>query len=188
LPLSKVVNETQITSLGTVAYWIARTTPLSTRMAAPVVAEARGLHRCTIMFATSSVVANLFKRDVGRTVLKNSASKPAESPPALAEEGLLAFDPAARNWREWRRLRCGPARISWCRLGVYANLRNSTATKPLLPTTLEQLLHRRERFPKMRLASRNKPSSEFPRFISGYHFGERQVSQRRDSLERRACY
>src|ERR1700741_975961 len=50
-------------------------------MAAPVVAEARGLHRYTIVEATSSVVANRFRRDEGRTDLKNSASNAAESPP-----------------------------------------------------------------------------------------------------------
>src|ERR1700692_2071017 len=76
----KEIDETM--SLKIDAHRIARTTPPSTRRADPVVAEARGLDRYTIMVATSSMVANLFNRDVGRMVLKNSASNAAASPPA----------------------------------------------------------------------------------------------------------
>jgi hypothetical protein len=53
---------------------MARTTPPSTRKAAPVVADARGLHTKTIRLATSSTVANRLSREVGRAVWKNSAS------------------------------------------------------------------------------------------------------------------
>src|SRR3954452_17173324 len=60
---------------------IARTTPPSTRSAAPLVAEASGLHTYTIMLATSSTVANRFRSEVGRADWKNSASTTDRSTP-----------------------------------------------------------------------------------------------------------
>ena len=53
---------------------IERTTPPSTRSAAPVVAEACSEHAYTTMFATSSVVANRLISVVGRAVLRNCCS------------------------------------------------------------------------------------------------------------------
>src|ERR1700686_2399152 len=60
-----------------------RTTPPSTRNAAPFVAEARGLHTYATRLATSSVVANRLSREVGRTISKNSFSNSANGRPPL---------------------------------------------------------------------------------------------------------
>jgi len=47
-------------------YMIWFTTPPSTRIAAPVVADAAGLHRYTARLATSSAEAKRFSNEVGR--------------------------------------------------------------------------------------------------------------------------
>src|SRR5438132_378316 len=53
---------------------IERTTPPSTRKAAPFVAEESGLATNVTIAATSSVVAKRFNSELGRTDLKNSFS------------------------------------------------------------------------------------------------------------------
>ena len=53
-------------------YTMDRTTPPSTRSAAPLVAEARTLQTYTTIAATSSGVANRFNNEEGRTDRKNS--------------------------------------------------------------------------------------------------------------------
>jgi hypothetical protein len=58
------------------AQTIAWTIPPSTRKAAPLVADASGLHTQTIMFATSSTVANRFKSEVGRPGLEELSVEP----------------------------------------------------------------------------------------------------------------
>src|ERR1022692_3586906 len=50
------------------------TTPPSTRSAAPFVAEESGLHKKAASAATSAGLAKRRKREVGRTLRKNSAS------------------------------------------------------------------------------------------------------------------
>jgi hypothetical protein len=57
------------------------THPCSTRNAAPVLAEASGLHGYPIRFATSSTVANRFSSELGRAVWKKSCSTWARSIP-----------------------------------------------------------------------------------------------------------
>jgi hypothetical protein len=52
------------------------TIPPSTRKAAPSVADASGLQTQTIMFATSSTVANRFKSEVGRPGLEELSVEP----------------------------------------------------------------------------------------------------------------
>src|SRR6266446_4789146 len=56
---------------------IERTTPPSTRNAAPLVAEDRGLATNTTSAATSSVVAKRCNSELARTVRKNSCSTSA---------------------------------------------------------------------------------------------------------------
>ena len=56
---------------------IERTTPPSTRRAAPLVAEATGLQTYATIDATSSGVANRLSKEDGRTERKNSFSKVA---------------------------------------------------------------------------------------------------------------
>jgi hypothetical protein len=63
---------------------IARTTPPSTRSAAPVVADAGTLQTYVIIAATSSGVANRCSTEEGRAVAKNSRSTVAASKPRAA--------------------------------------------------------------------------------------------------------
>ena len=51
--------------------------PPSTRMAAPLVADANGLEKYTTVFATSSVAANLCNNEVGLLLLKKFFSASA---------------------------------------------------------------------------------------------------------------
>src|SRR5271166_6346570 len=60
-------------------YTIDRTTPPSTRKAAPFVAEESGLHTNVTSAATSSGLAKRFNSDVGRMARKNSRSTAAAS-------------------------------------------------------------------------------------------------------------
>src|SRR5580704_8497792 len=60
---------------------IERTTPPSTRRAAPFVPEAHGLETYTTIAAISSGDSKRFKSDDGRTDLKNSVSTCASSVP-----------------------------------------------------------------------------------------------------------
>src|SRR5712692_9854282 len=74
---------------------IARTTPPSTRRAAPFVDDARLLLTYTIIAATSSGELKRCRSDDGRTVVKNSRSNVAASTPSASARSATTLPSAS---------------------------------------------------------------------------------------------